>query len=249
MTQPTEHLRIAEALLFAAAEPLDLASLQQQMPDGVDVPAVLAELAAEYQQRGVNLVEIGGKWSLRTAPDLRHVLERHIVQPRKLSRAAIETLAIVAYHQPVTRAEIEEIRGVAISKGTLDSLFEAGWTCLRGRRKTPGRPVTYGTTEQFLEHFGLEALSALPGLDELKATGLLRSEPPAPNLFDAAAPDEAEDGEADRDAGADDGASDIESGTVVPLKPVRGPDAESESEPEPEDQGDAGLSSDAEPVR
>jgi segregation and condensation protein B len=185
MSIPDEHLRMAEALLFAASEPLDEKSLLARLPDGVDLPAVLAELSERYAGRGVNLVHIGGRWSFRSAADLRHVLEQHVTHPRRLSRAAKETLAIVAYHQPVTRAEIEEIRGVAVSKGTLDALFEAGWIRPRGRRRTPGRPATYGTTDDFLEHFGLESLSALPGLDELKATGLLRSQPPAPLLREA----------------------------------------------------------------
>jgi segregation and condensation protein B len=169
----TEELRILEALLFAADEPLDEKVLAARMPLGCDVRALLLELQSEYANRGVNIVRVGGKWSLRTASDLAWLLTRETVVTKKLSRAAIETLAIVAYHQPVTRAEIEEIRGVTTSKGTLDVLLETGWIRLRGRRKAPGRPVTYGTTEAFMSHFGLEALADLPGLDELKGAGLI----------------------------------------------------------------------------
>jgi segregation and condensation protein B len=175
----TEELRILEALLFAAAEPLDEKVLAARLPAGVDVRALLLELQNEYATRGVNIVRVGGKWSLRTAGDLAWLLTRETVVTKKLSRAAIETLAIVAYHQPVTRAEIEEIRGVTTSKGTLDVLLETGWIRLRGRRKAPGRPVTYGTTEAFMSHFGLEALTDLPGLDELKGAGLIERSLPA----------------------------------------------------------------------
>ena len=174
-----EELRILEALLFAAEEPLDEKTLAARLPAGVDVRALLAQLQAEYASRGVNLVRVAGKWTLRTASDLAWLLTREAVVSRKLSRAAIETLSIVAYHQPVTRAEIEEIRGVTTSKGTLDVLLETGWVRLRGRRKAPGRPVTYGTTEAFLSHFGLEALADLPGLDELKGAGLIEAALPA----------------------------------------------------------------------
>src|SRR5918995_3570797 len=165
-------LRIAEALLFASAEPMGADELARRLPRGADVDAVLAELRAHYAQRGVNLVRVAGRWAFRTAGDLSFVLSRD-AEPRKLSRAAMETLAIVAYHQPVTRAEIEEIRGVATSKGTLDLLLETGWVRLRGRRRAPGRPLTYGTTPAFLEHFGLDAVGDLPGLDELKGAGFL----------------------------------------------------------------------------
>jgi segregation and condensation protein B len=175
----TEELRILEALLFAADEPLDEKVLAARMPAGADVRALLLELQSEYATRGVNIVRVGGKWSLRTAGDLAWLLTRETVVTKKLSRAAIETLAIVAYHQPVTRAEIEEIRGVTTSKGTLDVLLETGWIRLRGRRKAPGRPVTYGTTEAFMSHFGLEALTDLPGLDELRGAGLIEKSLPA----------------------------------------------------------------------
>ena len=151
-----EKLRILEALLFAAPEPLDQAALAEHFAEGEDIAALLAELQGTYATRGVNLVRVAGKWAFRTAEDLAFLLEREAVEQRRLSRAALETLAIIAYHQPVTRAEIEEIRGVSTSKGTLDVLLETGWIKLRGRRRAPGRPVTYGTTEQFLGHFGFE---------------------------------------------------------------------------------------------
>ncbi len=167
-----EAMRIAEAMLFAAAEPLDEAEIARRMPDGVVVTDVLARLKADYAPRGVNLLRVGKKWLFRTAADLGWLLSRDDVEPKKLSRAALETLAITAYHQPVTRAEIEDIRGVTISKGTMDVLLETGWVRLRGRRRTPGRPVTYGTTEAFLLHFGLESIGDLPGLEELKGAGL-----------------------------------------------------------------------------
>lgn len=174
-----EELRILEALLFAAAAPLDEKALASRLPAGTDVHPLLQQLQREYAPRGVNLVRVGGKWTLRTATDLAWLLTHESVVTRKLSRAAIETLAIVAYHQPVTRAEVEEIRGVSTSKGTLDVLLETGWIRLRGRCKAPGRPVTYGTSEAFLSHFGLDALGDLPGLDELKGAGLVDAAMPA----------------------------------------------------------------------
>jgi segregation and condensation protein B len=174
-----EGLRILEALLFAAEAPLDEKVLASRLPAGIDVHALLQQLQREYAPRGINLVRIGGKWTLRTATDLAWLLMHESVVTRKLSRAAIETLAIVAYHQPVTRAEVEEIRGVSTSKGTLDVLLETGWIRLRGRRKAPGRPVTYGTSEAFLSHFGLDVLTDLPGLDELKGAGLVDATMPA----------------------------------------------------------------------
>ncbi|HZD26572.1 MAG TPA: SMC-Scp complex subunit ScpB, partial [Alphaproteobacteria bacterium] len=167
-----------EALLFAATEPLDEKTLRVRMPEEADIPGLLQELAEAYSRRGVNLVRVAGKWAFRTAPDLHFLLQEHRQDTRKLSRAALETLAIIAYHQPVTRAEIEEIRGVAISKGTLDLLMEIGWVRMRGRRRTPGRPVTYGTSDSFLEHFGLESMKDLPGIDELRGAGLLEGEVP-----------------------------------------------------------------------
>ncbi len=168
-----EAMRIAEALLFASAEPLSAEELAGRLPEGADVEKILQDLQELYAPRGVNLVRVAGKWAFRTAGDLSFVLARDVVEQRKLSRAAMETLSIIAYHQPVTRAEIEEIRGVATSKGTLDLLLETGWIRLRGRRKVPGRPVTYGTTPAFLEHFGLDAIEDLPGLEELKGAGFL----------------------------------------------------------------------------
>jgi len=168
-----EELRLLEALLFASKEPLDEKTLAARLPAGVDLKSSLQRLQIDYAARGVNLVKVGGKWSFRTAGDLSWLLTREAVQPKKLSRAAIETLAIIAYHQPVTRAEIEDVRGVSISRGTIDVLLETGWIRPRGRRKVPGRPITYGTTDDFVSHFGLEQLSDLPGLDELKGSGLL----------------------------------------------------------------------------
>jgi segregation and condensation protein B len=168
-----EEMRILEAILFASSEPVDEKTLAQRMPAGVDLKQVLNLLKDEYAPRGVNLVRINGKWTFRTANDLAWLLTREAVQPRKLSRAAIETLAVIAYHQPVTRAEVEDIRGVTMSKGTIDVLLETGWIRPRGRRKVPGRPITYGTTEGFVSHFGLDQLSDLPGLDELRGSGML----------------------------------------------------------------------------
>jgi segregation and condensation protein B len=173
-----EELRLLEALLFAASEPVDEKMLAKRLPAGVDVRQSLKRLQVEYASRGVNLMHVGNKWTFRTANDLAWLLTHEAVEPKKLSRAAVETLAIIAYHQPVTRAEIEEIRGVAAAKGTLDVLLETGWIRPRGRRKAPGRPLTYGTTENFLSHFGLEALTDLPGLDELKGAGLFDGQLP-----------------------------------------------------------------------
>jgi segregation and condensation protein B len=168
-----EVLRLIEALLFAAAEPLDDKTLAARLPEGIDLPAAMRRLQAEYAARGVNIVRVAGKWSLRTANDLAWLMARDAVEQKKLSRAATETLAIIAYHQPVTRAEMEDIRGVSTSKGTLDVLMQIGWIRPRGRRKTPGRPITFGTTEAFLLHFGLESIGDLPGLEELKGAGLV----------------------------------------------------------------------------
>lgn len=173
MSTSVESLRMAEALLFAAAEPLEESALAARLPEGADVPALMSQLTEVYAQRGVNLVHVAGKWQFRTAPDLAFLMRIEKQEVRRLSRAAIETLAIIAYHQPVTRHEIEEIRGVGLSKGTLDLLLEIEWVKVVGRRQTPGRPVTYGTSEAFLVHFGLAKVNDLPGLEELKATGLL----------------------------------------------------------------------------
>ncbi len=168
-----EAVRRAEAILFAAGEPLSAAEIAQALPSGVDVASVLMTLKESYASRGVKLVEVAGRWRFQTASDLGFLFveERH--EQKKLSQAALETLAIIAYGQPVTRAEIEAVRGVAVSKGTIDTLMEAKWVRIKGRRKTPGRPVTLGTTDAFLEHFGLESLDVLPGRAELESEGLL----------------------------------------------------------------------------
>ena len=183
-----QHVRLIEALLFAAAEPLDDPTLRQRLPESADLAAILSDLARLYEGRGVNLVRVAGGWAFRTAQDLsaRLKIEREV--PKKPSRAAIETLSIIAYHQPVTRAEIESIRGVTTSKGTLDLLMEAGWVRPGRRRQTPGRPLTWITTKGFLDHFGLAALDDLPGADELKAAGLLDTRPAIRTMADDAPP-------------------------------------------------------------
>ncbi len=193
----SQHLRIIEAILFAADAPVPLEKLRTFLPDGVDVQALLNDLQANYANRGVNLIQIAGHWTLRTAEDLSFVLRRDTFEQKKLSKAALETLSIVAYHQPVTRADIEEIRGVAISKGTLDILMEIGWVRMRGRRRTPGRPVTYGTTDAFLSHFGLNEVTDLPGLQELKGAGLLDAN--LPPDFDMPSPHSPEELASDED--------------------------------------------------
>jgi segregation and condensation protein B len=200
------HLRILEALLFASSEPLSANQLLTYLGEGVRVGDLLATLQQRYADRGVNLVQRGDKWAFRTAEDLGFLLRREEQETRPLSRASLETLSIIAYHQPSTRAEIEEVRGVATGKGTIDLLMEAGWIRMRGRRRTPGRPVTYGTTEAFLDHFGLESLSDLPGLDELKGSGLLSGRLPPdmqiPLPFDGALRDDEDPLEPD-DLGTD----------------------------------------------
>lgn len=191
-----QHLRIVEAMLFAATEPVSLEKLTTFLPEGCDVQSLINDLQTNYANRGVNLVQIAGQYMLRTSPDVAFVLRRETVQQKKLTKAGLETLSIVAYHQPVTRADIEDIRGVAISKGTLDTLLDIGWVRMRGRRKTPGRPVTYGTTEGFLRHFGLNEITDLPGLHELKAAGLLEGnlppgfDMPLPRMSESLAEDE-----------------------------------------------------------
>ena len=203
-----QNLRMVEALLFATAEPVAIEDIAARLPEGADVGGLLNELQATYADRGVNLVRVAGKWAFRTAGDLSFLLAREAVEQKKLSRAALETLAIIAYHQPATRADIEEIRGVATSTGTLDVLLEAGWIRMRGRRKTPGRPITYGTSEAFLSHFGLDSVADLPGVEELKAAGLLdaRVPPsfavPEPKAEEDLAEDEDPLDEGDLDAGA-----------------------------------------------
>jgi segregation and condensation protein B len=191
-----EDLRVVEALLFASAEPLEEGALAARLPIGCDIKGALEELQRQYSGRGVQVVRLAGRWMFRTAADMAWLLAREEAEKKKLSRAAIETLAIVAYHQPATRAEIEDIRGVAVSKGALDVLMEAGFVRMRGRRKAPGRPITYGTTHKFLIHFGLEQVSDLPGLDELQAAGLFEGKlppgygVPRPDDGEALRPDE-----------------------------------------------------------
>ncbi len=172
-----QHLRLLEAILFSSAETMTEQKLAEQLPDGADLAVLLLELRNRYADHGVNLVRAGKTWAFRTASDLAPSLRVDKRIERKLSRAALETLAIIAYHQPLTRAEVEEIRGVQLSKGTLDVLLDQGWIRPKGRRQTPGRPVTWGTTETFLDHFGLESLSDLPGIEDLKAAGLLDARP------------------------------------------------------------------------
>jgi segregation and condensation protein B len=177
VNERAQELRLIEALLFAASEPLGEETMSRYLDAPADVSGLLRELAEEYAGRGVNLVRLAGGWVLRTAPDLSMRLRIEKPVSRKLSRAAVESLAVIAYHQPVTRAEIEEIRGVALGKGTIDALMEAGWVRPKGRRSGPGRPLLWVTTPEFLIHFGLDSLSELPGLDELRAAGLLDLSP------------------------------------------------------------------------
>lgn len=221
-----EQLRILEALLFATHEPLGERELAQHLPDEQDIEALLVELQNTYAARGVNLVRVAGKWAFRTAEDLSYLLERHSQEQRRLSKAALETLAIIAYHQPATRAEIEEVRGVATSKGTLDVLLETGWVRLRGRRRSPGRPVTYGTTQLFLDHFGLESVRDLPGLAELKGAGLLDSQLPTgftvPEPTDVAALLPDEDPLEDDDLFDEDGSRDDDEEADLPLEAEEG---------------------------
>jgi segregation and condensation protein B len=171
------QLRLVEALLFASAEPLGRSQLMRHLPDDTNFDELMEELTGLYANRGVNLVHLGERWAFRSAPDLAPLMQIESTVVRKPTRAAVETLAIIAYHQPVTRAEIEEVRGVALSRGTLDTLLEAGWIKPKGRRRTPGKPVTWGTTDAFLDHFGLESLDSLPGVAELKAAGLIDTRP------------------------------------------------------------------------
>ena len=173
MIELSDRLRAVEAVLFAAAEPMSVAEIAEHVGAAAEIKAALEEIETHYAGRGINLVERGGKWHFQTAADMAHLLRRERDESRKLSRAAVETLAIIAYHEPVTRAEIEAIRGVQIARGTLDVLMEAGWVRPAGRREVPGRPLTYATTTAFLAHFGLESRRDLPGIDDLKAAGLL----------------------------------------------------------------------------
>ncbi len=200
-----QHLRLLEALVFAGTQALDEKELADRLPNDADVPRLLADLAELYAHRGVNLVKVAGGYAFRTAPDLSEKLKIERPVTRKLSRAAIETLAIIAYHQPVTRTEIEQVRGVGLSKGTLDLLFEQNWIRPMGRRRVPGRPVTWGTTDFFLEHFGLSGLDDLPGQEELKAAGLLdpRAQPPIFRPEEPDLPLEAEEDEAEEPLAAE----------------------------------------------
>ncbi len=179
MSTRAQQLRLVEALLFASAEPLSDQQILRRLPEGaeLELEGLMAELEALYAERGVQLVRVGARWAFRTAADVAPLMQIETAVSRKPSRAAVETLAIIAYHQPVTRGEIEEVRGVALSRGTLDTLLEADWIKPKGRRRTPGRPVTWGTTEAFLDHFGLASLESLPGLAELKAAGLIDTRP------------------------------------------------------------------------
>ncbi len=178
-TETLRMVRIVEAMIFASSDPVSEKSIAARLPEDTDIEQLLREVQLAYANRGVNLVRVADAWAFRTAEDLSFLLQKEAVETRKLSRAALEVLAIIGYHQPVTRAEIEEVRGVVTSKGTLDVLMETGWVRMRGRRKTPGRPVTYGTTAEFLDHFGMAQIRDLPGLDELKGSGLLQSQVPA----------------------------------------------------------------------
>ena len=177
MTEPSPAVRLIEAVLFASAQPVAEEDLSTRLPEGSDLTAILTEIEALYEGRGIMLTKVSGKWAMRTAPDLAAALRPEQTVQRKLSRAAIETLAIIAYHQPITRAEVEQVRGVALSKGTLDMLMEAGWIKPKGRRQAPGRPVTWVTTEGFLQHFGIDRIEDLPNLEELRAAGLLDHRP------------------------------------------------------------------------
>ena len=185
-----ERLRLIEALLFAAPEPISEAELAVRLGDDADIPALLRELAEHYDGRGIDLVGLAGGWTFRTAPDLAAALRSERDVPRRLSRATVETLAVIAYHQPVTRAEIEAIRGVGLARGTLDRLLEAGWVQPKGRRESPGRPLNWVTTPHFLAHFGLDSLKELPGVEELRQAGLLDIGPAV--LGDGFAPSEDE---------------------------------------------------------
>jgi segregation and condensation protein B len=221
-------MRLVEAMLFAATEPMAISALARHLPEGAEIEELLAELQQLYANRGVRLVQHEDRWCFRTAPDLAGRLAIETTVTRKLSRAAIETLAIVAYHQPVTRGEIEEIRGVIISQGTLDRLLEIGWIKPKGRRQTPGRPVTWVTTDSFLEHFGLDSLDALPGIEELRATGLLDARP-AISTFGAQVMASMADGPDNAGTEADEAEErDEEEGDEESADPLASPEADEE---------------------
>jgi segregation and condensation protein B len=222
VTIDPQHLRLLEAILFASAEPLSERALAYRLPEDTDLKAMLSVLEAQYADRGINLVRAGKSWAFRTAPDLSQQLNKEIDVPRKLSRAAVETLAIIAYHQPITRAEIEEVRGVGLSKGTLDVLLEADWIKPKGRRRTPGRPMTWGTTDGFLED-----VRDLPGLDDLKAAGLLDSGP-AISVYSTAA---------DANGTAEDTTDSEEQGTQLEL--IEGGDGIEDEDPDLDEDEDS----------
>ena len=178
----SDQIRAVEALLFAASDPLDEKTLKDMLPVNTDIEEIMNNLLSIYKDRGVELKKVNNKWMFKTASDLSFIMQKEAKIQKKLSKAALETLSIIAYHQPVSRAEIEEIRGVTVSPGTIDTLMEINWVKIKGRRKTPGNPITYGTTEEFLVHFDLENIKELPGLDELKSTGLLDSNLP-PDMY------------------------------------------------------------------
>jgi segregation and condensation protein B len=195
-----EQERMVEAILFASAEPVTIAELNARMPHGSDAAEAIVFLKKRYEGRGVRVVKVGDAWAIRTAPDLSFLMHKEQVETRKLSRAAIETLAIIAYHQPVTRAEIEEIRGVSVSRGTVDQLLEMEWIRFGRRKMTPGRPITFVVTQGFLDHFGLESARDLPGLKELRAAGLLENRPPpgtVPSFTEGEVEEEAETGQSE----------------------------------------------------
>ena len=221
-------LRLAEAILFAAKEPLSEELIAQRMPTDTDVGALLGKLQQLYENRGLNLVRPGGKWAFRTAPDLASKLDLEREVPRRISRAGVETLAIISYHQPITRAEIEEIRGVAVNRGTLDVLMECGWIKPGRRRETPGRPVTWVSTQPFLDHFGLESLKDLPGLAELRDSGLLEKQA-ALNVYGVQAGEAADEAAAAPALGLD-----MDDGEYEPLSQDDAVEDEAQNENEPE---------------
>ncbi len=204
MNEPDLNIRIVEALLFASPEPVSEEQIAERLPSKADVPALLGELSSHYSGRGVAPTKIGGKWSFRTAEDIGPRLKIKIKRARRLSRAALETLSIIAFHQPITRAEIEEIRGVGLSKGTIDLLLEIGWIRPGGRKRTPGRPLQWRTSDEFLQHFGLESLDDLPGREEMKASGLLDPRPDLPPVGRLRDHEDALAGDDDDENGDDD---------------------------------------------
>ena len=247
MTEPSPAVRLIEAVLFATAHPVAEEDLAARLPEGSDLAAILAEIASLYEGRGVNLTKVSGKWAFRTAPDLAAALRPEQTVQRKLSRAAVETLAIIAYHQPITRAEVEQVRGVALSKGTLDMLMEAGWIKPKGRRQAPGRPVTWVTTEDFLLHFGIDRIEDLPNLDELRAAGLLDHRPGVATIAMRQEEAEAVEAMAEREREAEDARDrderrraqlDDEEEPAIAAKPVSEEDGGDDEEADEEDDDD-----------